>query len=131
MDTLWKKLPEGLKSLPLLSVGIASIWLRVGLTVEIGWGSSLSEAHYQAARLTANDPTIEVIAAQMKGVCAVNPEFENDSLLEFMRRKSSQDAVELAQSTFDEAAATTSSNLQQHPPQPTRLPSRPRIEPAE
>ena len=118
MDKLLAKLPDGLKSLPLLSVGLAVVWLLVGLGIEIGYGSMLREsreAHYHAARLTANDATIEVSDAQMKVVRAVNPDFENDSLLEFMRRKSSQQAVELAQSTFDEATNTATSNLNRHP----------------
>jgi membrane associated rhomboid family serine protease len=118
MNKLLAKLPDELKSLPLLSVGLALVWLLTGLVVELGSGSMLREsrdAHYQAARLTANDPTIEVNSAQMKVVRAVNPDFENDSLLEFMRRNSSQEAVEQAQSTFDDIAATASFNLSQHP----------------
>lgn len=118
MEKLLAKLPDGLKSLPLLSLGIATLWLLVWLLVEIGYGSLLREsreAHYQAARLTANDPLIAVSDSQMKVVRAVNPEFENDSLLEFMRKRSARDVVERAQSSFDELVTTASSSLDRHP----------------
>ena len=105
-------------SLPLLSAGIATIWLVVGLVVQFNYGPLLREsreAHFQAARMVARDPTIAVSDDQMRVVRAVNPHFENDSLLEFMRKKSDRSQVELAQSTFDGIVETAISTLNQHP----------------
>jgi membrane associated rhomboid family serine protease len=99
-------------------VGIATVWLVIGLVVQIGYGPLLQssrEAHFQAARLVARDPLISVSEAQMKVIHAVDPHFENDSLLEFMREKTDRNQVNLAQASFDGIAEIASSTLNQHP----------------
>ncbi|MCP5042573.1 MAG: rhomboid family intramembrane serine protease, partial [bacterium] len=110
--------PEQWKALPLLSVGFAVVCLLTGLTIELGFGSQLRaarDAHYAAARLTAREPLIEVRDEQLDVVRAVNPRFENDTMLEFMRATSSQNSVRVLQEAFDQAAATAKDQLETHP----------------
>ncbi len=117
MVKLRSKLPNGSASPPLFSRGFAAVWLLVALVVEIGYGSLLREsrdAHLEAARMVARDPLIRVSAAQMKVVHAVSPNFENDFVLDFMR-KTDRSEVELSQAAFDKVAETASSSLNRHP----------------
>ncbi len=106
------------KALPLFTLGMAGLWIVVYLVVELGYGGQLRasrDAHYEAVRLTAREPLIEVQDEQLAVVHAVNPSFENDALLEFMRDRTAEESVQVLQTAFDEAAATAQTGLATHP----------------
>ncbi len=118
MNKLLTELPNWMKSFPPLSAGIAATWLVVAVVVQLGHAPLLreaSEAHYQAARLSAREPLIAVDDTQLKVVRAVDPKFENDTVLEFMRLKSDTKTIGLLQASFDKVAATAATSLERHP----------------
>lgn len=107
-----------LASLPVFSLALAMTCLTAGLVVQVGYGPLLREArdaHYEAARLTAREPLIKVSYEQMPVVRAVNPMFENDTLLEFMLGQTDHNAIEMLQAQFDTAASTATTSLNAHP----------------
>lgn len=109
---------EDWKNWPLLSLGIAVLWVVVYLVVEVGYGGQLRasrDAHYEAARLTSREPMIEVSDANLPVVRAVNPSFENDALLEFMRERSAEESVKILQAAFENAAQVAQEGLTGHP----------------
>jgi len=106
------------KAWPRLTLGLGALWIVAYLFVEVGHGGALRisrDAHYEAARLTAREPRIQVSAAQLPVVRAIHPNFESDSLLDFMGERSEDESVRVLQASFDQAAHVARWGLEAHP----------------
>jgi hypothetical protein len=106
------------QDLPIVTLGVMVSWILVSLTVLLGYSSRLgeaSESYYSAANLAIREPIVDVKGPYLDLVRAVVPEFENDNMLEFMRKKSTPSDGYTPQTTFEETADHGIAALRGHP----------------
>jgi membrane associated rhomboid family serine protease len=111
-------IPEWLGRLPLLSLGLAALWLLVTLVVQLGYASQLQRAGdelHEAASYAIQNPVIEVDERFLPVVRGLMPSFENDSVMGFMRKKQARRSGPTPQERFDQLTAQARATLEGHP----------------
>jgi membrane associated rhomboid family serine protease len=111
-------IPEWLKALPVLSMGLAAVWVAVALVVGLGYASHLQRARdelHVAASYAIHDPVVRVKPHFLPVVRGVMPSFENDDLLGFLREKQVRGKGPSPQHHFDQLVVQAVETLEGHP----------------
>ena len=109
-------LPQWLDGLPVVSVGLAALWLTLGLALEVGFAGQAGRGATQmraAVQYALDNPAVQVPPRLLPAIRAVMPGFESNEMFAFLR-----DAGEGAsgrQMEFDGLAAAAFERVDSHP----------------
>jgi membrane associated rhomboid family serine protease len=109
-------LPAWLTRLPLVSVGIAVVWLLSLLTIELGFSGARREAEGRlltAARFAIEHPEVDVDPRLLPVTHAVLPGFESNEMFAFLR--SGRGTDHSSQARFDALSGAAFAALDAHP----------------
>jgi membrane associated rhomboid family serine protease len=108
--------PAWLAGLPLVSVGIAAVWLLSLLAIELGFSGARREAEGRllaAARFAIEHPEVEIDPRLLPVAHAVLPGFESNEMFAFLRAGRGTDRS--SQQRFDGLARDAFAALDAHP----------------
>lgn len=108
------ELPPWMRGLPALSVGLAALWLLVGLAVEIGYAARAEDAALEirsAVQYALDHPAVKVPQRLLAPIRAVMPGFESNEMFAFLRKAQASGPQE----EFDLMVARAFASLDSHP----------------
>ena len=112
------ELPDWLVRLPLVSLGVAALWLLLCLVVEVGYAGHRRtvEADVDAAvRFALDQPAVAIAPRLLPAVRSVMPGFESNEMFDFLRGTGGGNGGPTPQEQFDALAFRAFDGLDGHP----------------
>lgn len=111
------ELPPWLGGLPLLSLGLAALWLLTGLLVELGYASLEERSALEvrsAVQYAIDHPAVKVPPRLLPAIRAVMPGFESNETFAFLRKARGSGSGP-QQEEFDGLVARAFADVDAHP----------------
>ncbi|MBW2269837.1 MAG: rhomboid family intramembrane serine protease [Deltaproteobacteria bacterium] len=112
----WRQLGEPWRSLPLVTLGLAVLWLVFATVIELGFARSLRDADHRlrtAARFALEHPEVQVGPRVLPVAKVLMPLFESNEVFSFLRRRGVEPGG--TQDQFDELSTTALAAADAHP----------------
>lgn len=112
----WPQMPERVRRLPLMSLGLAGLWLVAALIVQGGFAGAQRESEHgllAAARYALQHPEVAIEPRVLPVAQALMPGFEDNEMFDFLRRKRGEPSE--SQVHFDGLATEALAALDAHP----------------
>jgi membrane associated rhomboid family serine protease len=110
------ELPTWLRGLPVLSVGLAALWLLVGLAVEVGYSARAERGALEmrgAVQYALDHPAVKVPPRLLPPIRALMPGFESNEMFAFLRKTPASGPN--PQEEFDVMVARAFASVDAHP----------------
>ena len=113
---LWRQLGEPWRSLPLVTLALALVWLGSAAAIEFGFSGALRDANDRlrtVGRFALEHPEVSVAPRVLPLARALLPSFESNEAFDFLRRSGA--APGGTQDQFEELSARAFAVADAHP----------------